>query len=71
MKLRGHITNFAVNLYMNTKRHVNVLDNVVEIVNRLPMEKAIYKLELMALKALRIAYILTTSNQTFNNPTGR
>jgi len=70
-KLRGHITNFAVSLYMNTKRHVNVLDNVVEIVDRLPMEKAIYKLELMALKALRIAYILTTSNQTFNNPIGR
>ena len=70
-KLRRHITKFAVNLYMNTKRHVNVLDKVAEVVNSLSREKAIYRLELMTLKALRKAYILTTNNQIFDNPTGR
>jgi len=64
-KLRNYITRFAINLYMNTKRHVNVLDKVVEIVDRLPKEKAIYRLELMTLKALRKAHLLTT------NPAGR
>ena len=70
-ELKKHVAGFAVNLYLNTKRHVNVLDKAVEIVNCLPKEKAIYKLELMTLKTLRKAYLLTTNNQISNNPTGR
>jgi len=70
-KLNGHITALAVNLYLNAKKHVNVLDKAVEIVDHLPKEKAIYKLELMTLKALRKTYLLTINNQIFDNPTGR
>jgi len=44
---------------------MNVLDKAVEIVDHLPKKKAIYKLELTTLKALRKAYLLTI------NPTGR
>jgi len=69
-KLRNHVVGFAVNLYINTKKHGNVLDKAVEIVNYLLREKAIYRLELMSLKTLRKAYLLTTNNQTFYNPTG-
>jgi len=64
-ELRSHITRFAVNLYVNTKKRMNVLDRTVEIVDHLPKKKAIYKLELTTLKALRKAYLLTI------NPTGR
>jgi len=64
-RLRKHVVEFAVSLYINVKRRVNVLDKAVGIVNCLPREKAIYRLELMTLKALRKAYLLTT------NPAGR
>ncbi len=64
-RLRNHITRFPVNLYVNTKKRVNVLDKTVEIVNNLLKEKAIYRLELMTLKALGKAYLLTV------NPTSR
>jgi len=69
--LRGHISRFAVILYVNTKKHMNVLEKAVEIVEHLPREKAIYRLELMTLKTLRKAYLLTTNNQISNNSTGR
>ena len=68
---RKHITRLAVNLYVNVKKHINNLDNTVEIVNCLPKEKATYRLELITLKALRKAYLLTIGSQMSNNPTGR
>ena len=70
-RLRKHVVEFAVSLYINVKRRLNVLDKAVEIANNLPKKKAIYRLELMTLKALRKAYLLTTNNQTSNNPAGR
>jgi hypothetical protein len=42
------------------KKGVSFSDEVAEIINRLPKEKGIYKLQLMTLKALRIAYRMTT-----------
>jgi hypothetical protein len=47
------------NLYINAKRGVNVSDKVTEIANYLPKMQAIIRLELMILKALRIAYLMT------------
>jgi hypothetical protein len=38
---------------------VNVSDKVTEIANCLPKMQAIIRLELMILKALRIAYLMT------------
>jgi hypothetical protein len=64
-RLRKHITALAANLYINAKKNANISDTITEIVNRLPKEKAIYKIQLMILKSLRIAYLLTA------NPTGR
>jgi len=58
-RLRSHIASFAASLYVNAKRRVSISDKVVEIVNHLPKEQAIYKLELMTLKALRVAYLMT------------
>jgi hypothetical protein len=59
-KLRGHIANFATALYMCIKRGVSASNEVLEIINRLPKKKAILKLELLTLKALRITYLMTT-----------
>jgi len=64
-RLRKHAAALSANLYINAKRHANVLNNIAEIVDRLPKEKAIYKIQLMILKALRKTYLLTTK------PTGR
>jgi len=64
-KLRKHIIDLAANLYLNAKKSVYVLDTVAEMVDRLPRERALYKIQLMILKSLRKAYLLTT------NPTGR
>lgn len=70
-RLRSHTARFAVNLYINTKKNLNASDKVAEIANHLPRKKAIYRLELMTLKALRKAYVLMISNQISDNPTGR
>ena len=55
-ELRRHVGNFAVNLYLNAKRFPNVLDEAKEIVNSLPNNQAIFRLELLTLKILRKAY---------------
>jgi hypothetical protein len=64
-RLRKHITALAVNLYINAKKNTNISDSIAETINRLPKEKAIYRIQLMILKSLRIAYLLRT------NPAGR
>jgi hypothetical protein len=64
-RLRKHVAALATNLYLNAKKDANISDNIVEVINRLPKEKAIYKIQLMILKFLRIAYLLTA------NPAGR
>jgi len=58
-KLRIHITNFATGLYILARRGVGVSNEVAEVVNHLPRRLALYKLQLMTLKALRIAYLAT------------
>ena len=60
-KLRDHISKLATILYANVKRNVNVSDKVIEIVNRLPRKLAIPKLEVMILKTLRIAHLMTAN----------
>jgi hypothetical protein len=60
-RLRGHITAFAASLYLCVKKGASVSNEVAEIVNRLPKRMALYKLQLMTLKILRVAY-LTTMN---------
>jgi len=57
-----------MNLYLNTKRCNNISDKIVEIVDRLPREKAIYKLGLMTLKTLRKTYLII-NDQISENPT--
>jgi hypothetical protein len=64
-RLRKHIAALATNLYINAKKNACILDIITEIANRLPKERAIYRIQLMILKSLRIAYLLTT------NPAGR
>jgi len=56
-----HITRFTVNLYINAKGRVKVLNKVAEVINSLQEVKTIYRLELMILKSLRKAYLLTTN----------
>jgi hypothetical protein len=46
-------------------RRTSISDTVIEIANHLPKERALYKIQLTILKALRMAYLLTT------NPAGR
>jgi len=58
-KLRTHISSFAANLYILARRGVGVSNEVAEVVNHLPKKLALYKLQLMTLKALRIAYLAT------------
>jgi hypothetical protein len=48
-----------MSLYIHAKRGESVSNEVAEIVNRLPRRLALYKLQLMTLKALRIAYLAT------------
>jgi len=50
-KLRTHITSFAANLYILARRGVGVSNEVAEVVNHLPKKLALYKLQLMTLKA--------------------
>jgi len=52
---------FAVNLYINAKKDASISDKVIEVVNCLPKKRAISKLEVMILKMLRIAYLMTTN----------
>jgi len=62
---RKHIAALATNLYLNAKRNMNVLNNITKVVDSLPKEQALYKIQLMILESLRVAYLLTT------NATGR
>jgi hypothetical protein len=64
-RLRKHVAALAVNLYINAKKNASISDTVIEIANHLPKERALYKIQLTILKALRMAYLLTT------NPAGR
>jgi hypothetical protein len=64
-RLRNHIAALAANLYLNAKRRVSVLKTAIKIADHLPKEKTLYRIQLMILKSLRVAYLLTT------NPTGR
>ena len=57
-ELRWHVTALATCLYMNARKRVSVSEEIAEIVNYLPREKAIYRLGLMILKALRKAYFI-------------
>ena len=58
-ELRMHITNLAANLYIRARKNMNVSDRVAEIANSLPKEMALYRLQLIVVKALRIAYLMT------------
>ncbi len=58
-KLRAHISSFAMSLYIHARKSRSVSNEVAEVVNRLPRRLALYKLQLMTLKALRIAYLAT------------
>jgi len=58
-RLRGHIARFAANLYIRAKKSANFSDKVIDVVNRLPRKMALCRLQLMILKALRIAYLMT------------
>jgi hypothetical protein len=64
-RLRKHISALATNLYINTKKNACISDTVIEIADRLPKERALYRIQLTILKALRMAYLLAT------NPAGR
>jgi len=64
-RLRKHVAALATNLYVNAKKNANISDTVIEIANHLPKERALYRIQLTILKALRMAYLLTT------NPAGR
>jgi hypothetical protein len=64
-RLRNHIAALAANLYLNAKGRVSVLETTIKIADHLPKEKTLYRMQLMILKSLRVAYLLTT------NPTGR
>ena len=70
--LRKHLSQLATNIYLNMKRWKDkweVPRELREVVDSLPKEKAIYKLQSRILKALRKAYFL--ANYQVNNPTGR
>ena len=56
-KLRGHIAALAVNLYTHAKRGVS--NEAAKVVNHLPLRQGVFKLELIILKILRIAYLMT------------
>jgi len=58
-RLRGHIANFATAIYLCVKKGISAPDEVTGIVNRLPKKQAILRLELLTLKALRKAYLMT------------
>jgi len=61
-RLNRHIAALAAALYLNikvNKKYGNVLAEVIEMVNHLPSGIATAKLRLVALKTLRIAYLMT------------
>ena len=69
-ELRGYIARFAVNLYINAKRGCrNIPEKIIEVI-KLPKKKALYRLELMTLKALKEACILN-SEPKIDRPAGR
>jgi hypothetical protein len=63
-RLRKHISALATNLYINTKKNASTSDTITKIADHLPKERALYRIQLTILKALRIAYLTT-------NPAGR
>jgi len=72
-RIRTHLSQLATNIYINVKQWKDKLESPEEfkkIVNFLPRERAIYKLQSRILKMFRKAYFLANS-QTINNPIGR
>jgi len=72
-RIRGHLSQLATNIYLNAKRWKDKWrgpEEFKEIIDSLPQEKAIYKLQPRILKTLRKAYFLA-NNQTINNPADR
>jgi hypothetical protein len=71
--IRMHLSQLATNIYFNAKRwrgRWEVPEEFREIVDSLPREKAIYRLQSRILKMFRKAYFL--ANQlTADNPAGR
>jgi len=62
-RLRRHIAAFAASLYLcATRKDTNISDDIIEVVNNLPERQAIPRLELMTLKALRTAYLVTVKS---------
>jgi hypothetical protein len=72
-RIRTHISQLATSIYMNVKQwrdRYGVPEEFREVIDSLPLEKAIYRLQSRILKMFRKAYFL--ANQlTANNPTGR
>jgi hypothetical protein len=72
-RIRKHLSQLAINIYLNAKRWKDkweVPEEFREVIDSLPLEKAIYRLQSRILKMFRKAYFL--ANQlTANNPTGR
>jgi len=58
-RVRAHVVALAANLYARARRGVSVSDEVAEVINRLPLRQAIPRLELIILKTLRVAYLMT------------
>ena len=58
-RLRRHIARLATSLYKNVKKNIKFSDEIVEVSNHLPKKQAIFRLELIILKALRMAYLMT------------
>ena len=58
-ELRRCIADFAIALYIDARKNASVLNEIAEIDNRLPKNQAVYELELITLKAMRIAYLRT------------
>jgi hypothetical protein len=58
-RLRHHITAFAANLYMKARKYASVFDKIIKITNYSTNRATIHKLQLITLKALRVAYLAT------------
>jgi len=60
-RLRHHIVAFAANLYINARKYVSVSNKIAKIVDCSAKRLAIYELQLITLKTLRVAYLITTN----------
>ncbi|MCL7384330.1 MAG: hypothetical protein LZ174_08590 [Thaumarchaeota archaeon] len=72
-RIRTHISQLATSIYMNAKQwrdRYEVPEEFREVIDSLPLEKAIYRLQSRILKMFRKAYFLA-NQPTANNPTGR